>query len=126
MYVKEISQENITGILGTFQILMHTTGIFLMYVMGAYLDYTTVIIIVTGLSVLTLIALTKAPESPAFLVKQDRIEVSDKECTFCLKWLLESVDDCQIMKHDRKKVIVNQKNVSYGFIFTTRDSYHHS
>lgn len=76
MYVKEISQENLTGILGTFPILMHTTGIFLMYVIGAYLDYYTVIIIVTIIPIMTFLAMIKAPESPAFLVKKDKIDVS--------------------------------------------------
>ncbi|CAH0717980.1 unnamed protein product, partial [Brenthis ino] len=74
IYVKEISQKDLTGILGTFPILMHTTGIFLMYLMGAYMDYTVVIITVLVVSILTMIAMTRAPESPAFLVKQDKIE----------------------------------------------------
>ena len=76
MYVKEISQENLTGILGTFIMLMYTTGIFLMYVIGAYLDYKTVTIIVTIIPIMTIIAMIKAPESPAFLVKQNKIDVS--------------------------------------------------
>lgn len=76
MYVKEICQQDLTGILGTFPILMHTTGIFLMYLIGAYLEYKTVIIIVTVVPLFTIIAMINAPESPAFLVKLEKIEVS--------------------------------------------------
>lgn len=80
MYVKEISQQDLTGILGTFTILMHTMGIFLMYLIGAYLEYKTVIIIVTVIPIFTIIAMIKAPESPAFLVKQEKIDVSTQDC----------------------------------------------
>ena len=77
MYAKEICQNELTGILGTFPMLMYTIGILLMYFMGTYLDYTTVSIILTVLSILTILGLFKAPETPGVFVKQGKIDVSN-------------------------------------------------
>ena len=74
--MREICQENMIGILGTLPIVMNSFGVFLMYLMGAYLKYDTVNIITTVVPVVTMIAMIKAPESPAFLVKRDKIDVS--------------------------------------------------
>ena len=76
IYVKEISQDDIRGILGTFTQLLQTTGILVMYILGAYLDYYTVIMIVMGVPILVALLLLKAPESPAYLVKRGKINVS--------------------------------------------------
>ena len=76
IYVKEISQDEIRGILGTFPQILQTTGILVIYLLGAYLDYYTVIISVLGVPVLIALILLKAPESPAYLVKRGKINVS--------------------------------------------------
>ena len=57
--------------------LMYAIGIFLMYLMGTYLDYTTVAIILTVLSILTILGMIQAPETPAILVKHGKIDVSN-------------------------------------------------
>lgn len=75
MYVKEISQDNIRGILGTLLILMQNIGILTMYAMGSYLDYYTVIWLALSIPVVTILLMLKAPESPAFLVQQGKFEV---------------------------------------------------
>ncbi|KAI8432940.1 hypothetical protein MSG28_013837 [Choristoneura fumiferana] len=69
MYTKEISQDDIRGLLGSLLIFFHNLGIFLMYVIGAYLDYYTVLYVVVGLPVLSFLLMLKCPESPGFLVK---------------------------------------------------------
>lgn len=76
MYVKEISQDNIRGLLGSLMILMQNIGILTMYAMGSYLKYHTVLWIVLGIPVLTMVLMLKAPESPAYLVKVGKTDVS--------------------------------------------------
>lgn len=76
MYVKEISQDNIRGLLGSLMILMQNIGILTMYAMGSYLQYHTVLWIVLGIPVLTMVLMLKAPESPAYLVKVGKTDVS--------------------------------------------------
>ncbi|XP_041976803.1 uncharacterized protein LOC121731440 [Aricia agestis] len=74
LYVKEISQDSMKGILGSFLILMSNIGLFTMFTMGAFLDYHTVLYLVVGLPVLTAFLMLKAPDSPAFLVRQGKID----------------------------------------------------
>ncbi|XP_072948290.1 trehalose transporter 1-like protein [Epargyreus clarus] len=74
LYIKEISQDSIRGTLVSMIILMQNIGVFVMYIMGAYLDYYTIVYIVACIPVVTGILLFKAPQSPAFLVKQGKTE----------------------------------------------------
>ncbi|CAH0717982.1 unnamed protein product, partial [Brenthis ino] len=110
IYVKEISQEDLAGILGTLPILTHTTGIFLMYVMGAYMDYTVVIITALVVPILTIITMTKAPESPAFLVKQNKIEKA-KETVAYLRGLDKDHDIVERVIDDLIKEEVRFKSL---------------
>lgn len=76
MYVKEISQESIRGTLGTIMTVFQNVGTLLMYALGGYLDYYTALYIVAGIPAVNILLLSKAPESPSFLVKVGKIEVS--------------------------------------------------
>lgn len=84
MYVKEISQDSIRGMMVSLFALMQNIGIFAMYAMGAYLDYYTVLWIVAWIPFVTIIAFIKAPESPAFLVKVGKLEVGSMFFLFLL------------------------------------------
>ncbi|XP_053617858.1 facilitated trehalose transporter Tret1-like [Plodia interpunctella] len=74
VYVKEISQDNIRGMLVSMFLLMQNLGILMIYAMGSYLGYYTVLWIVLTMSVASVLALIKAPESPSFLVKIGKYE----------------------------------------------------
>ncbi|CAK1591423.1 unnamed protein product [Parnassius mnemosyne] len=82
MYVKEISQDDIRGLLGSLLIMGQNLGIFIMYAMGAYLDYYLVLWIVFSLPLVTAILMLKAPESPAYLVKKGQFELAAKTIAF--------------------------------------------
>ncbi|CAH3940306.1 unnamed protein product [Pieris brassicae] len=74
MYVKEISQDSIRGVLGSLLILSQNLGVLFMYIIGAYLDYYTVQWAVLGLPIVASVLMFKAPEAPAYLVKQGKID----------------------------------------------------
>ncbi|XP_050356141.1 facilitated trehalose transporter Tret1-like isoform X2 [Nymphalis io] len=74
MYIKEISRDDLRGILCTFSMIFQTVGVFIMYCIGAYLSYYTVIYVAVGLPILTMLGMIFAPESPEFLVKQGKID----------------------------------------------------
>lgn len=76
MYVKEISHDNIRGLLGSLLIFMQNIGFLTMYAMGSYLDYHTVVWIALSIPILTVVLMLKAPESPAYLVKIGKTKVS--------------------------------------------------
>lgn len=76
MYVKEISQDNIRGQLGSLLIMFQNIGVLIMYILGAYLEYFTTLYSVIWLPFLTFLMLLKAPESPAYLLKIGKVNVS--------------------------------------------------
>lgn len=83
MYVKEISQDNIRGQLGSLLIMFQNIGILIMFILGAYLGYFTTLYSVIWLPFLTFLMLLKAPESPAYLLKTGKVNVSTE--WFCTK-----------------------------------------
>ncbi|XP_041970159.1 facilitated trehalose transporter Tret1-like [Aricia agestis] len=74
MYVKEISQDETRGVLSSLIVLSQNIGMFSMYLMGAYLEYYTVMQLSVGLPIFAAVLMIKAPESPVFLVKQGKME----------------------------------------------------
>lgn len=65
-----------TGTIVSLSFLMQNIGIVLMYLLGAYFDYYTMLWICLVLNVLTVTMMLFAPESPAYLVKRGQIDVS--------------------------------------------------
>ncbi|XP_060805931.1 facilitated trehalose transporter Tret1 [Amyelois transitella] len=82
IYVKEISQDNIRGMLVSMIILMQNIGVLTMFAMGAYLDYVTVLWVGLTVSLLSIVALIKIPESPSYLVKEGKYEQAEKIIAF--------------------------------------------
>ncbi|XP_052748279.1 uncharacterized protein LOC113511257 [Galleria mellonella] len=82
MYIKELSQDNIRGLLVSLVGLNQNLGYIIMYAMGAYLEYYTVLWIVVWLPLVLILFLMKAPESPAFLVKIGKYEAAASTIAF--------------------------------------------
>ncbi|KAJ2951602.1 hypothetical protein O0L34_g13758 [Tuta absoluta] len=93
IYVKEISQDNVRGLTGSIMMLFQNVGYITMYIMGAYLNYFTVLKIVIFLPFATVLLMWQAPETPSYLVKHGKIE----EATTTIAWLRGlSADNKQI------------------------------
>ncbi|CAG9570622.1 unnamed protein product [Danaus chrysippus] len=122
MYVKEISQDDIRGVLGTLVILLQTTGLLFMYVIGTYLSYFTVTVITLSISIAATILVFKAPESPAFLVKLEKYEEAAETVAY-LRGLdkndktVQNVLDC--MK-DEEALFKSLPNITFASIFKNR------
>ncbi|VVC98715.1 unnamed protein product [Leptidea sinapis] len=79
IYVKEISQKNNSGILVSLQVLLQNVGLFIMFLMGIYVNYYNILLITSIFPILSLILFWYiAPESPAYLVKQKKIDEAYK------------------------------------------------
>lgn len=76
MYIREISQDSIKGLLGTLIMSAQHIGVLVMYAMGSYLNYHTTLWIVLCFAIATFLLILLIPESPAFLVKIGKFEVS--------------------------------------------------
>ncbi|CAH0629168.1 unnamed protein product [Chrysodeixis includens] len=74
MYVKEIAQDDIRGTLSSIFVLAQSAGILIMYAMGGYLNYYTVLWVVVGIPILAFGLFLRAPESPAYLVREGKVD----------------------------------------------------
>lgn len=109
MYIKEISQDNIRGTLTSIFALAQSTGILLMYALGGFLDYHSVLWVVVGLPILTFLIFFKAPESPSFLVKMGKTNVSLFHCIII--YFINSFNQSECIQ-SKIKVIITRKRYS--------------
>ncbi|XP_028041317.1 facilitated trehalose transporter Tret1-like [Bombyx mandarina] len=119
VYVKEISQDNIRGVLGTLLILMQNVGILSMFALGSRLEYHTVLWIAITVPIATVLLMLKAPESPAFLVKKGNI--AKAEATVALLRGLEVTDkivmsEVEMMQNEYSQ-FKSLPNISFVSIF---------
>ncbi|XP_026745106.1 facilitated trehalose transporter Tret1-like [Trichoplusia ni] len=82
MYIKEFAQDSIRGTLLSIFVIAQSMGILIIYALGGYLDYYTVLWVVIGLPILGFGLFLKAPESPAHLVKVGKIEEAASTLSF--------------------------------------------
>lgn len=72
----KVASDNIRGALGSLFILSQNMGYLLVYVAGDLLSFTALLWICTALPAVFLVGFIFMPETPVFLVKQGKIEVS--------------------------------------------------
>ncbi|CAH2097893.1 unnamed protein product [Euphydryas editha] len=82
MYIKEISQDDMRGILCALTTIFQSLGIFMMYLIGVYLDYYSVIYVIVSIPIMTMLGMILAPESPEILIKQGKIDKAMKTVAF--------------------------------------------
>ncbi|CAG9131602.1 unnamed protein product [Plutella xylostella] len=93
LYVKEISEDSIRGMTGTFIIFSQTVGNLLVFVLGDLLPYNTVLWILLAIPLLHFGIMTRLPETPSYLIKCGKNEETAK----VLSWLRSlPADHCSI------------------------------
>ncbi|KAF9797786.1 hypothetical protein SFRURICE_017981 [Spodoptera frugiperda] len=93
LYVKEISEDSIRGMTGTFVIFSQTAGNLLVFILGDMLPFNTVLWILLAIPLIHFCILLRLPETPSYLVKCGRNEETAK----VLAWLRSlPVDDKSI------------------------------
>ncbi|CAH0596888.1 unnamed protein product [Chrysodeixis includens] len=83
LYTKEISSNEVRGMLGSLVILFHTTGNLFLYIIGDILSYRTILWICLAMPTIHLIIFMMMPESPSYLVKKNDMEGAGR----ALAWL---------------------------------------
>lgn len=78
MYTAEISESSIRGSLGSFFQLMITAGILYTYMLGAVVSYTWLAVLCGLVPVVFLISFFSAPESPAYLLRNNKRSQAEK------------------------------------------------
>jgi MFS family permease len=74
-YLVEIATIKTRGFLGSLMIFFLNVGIVAMYVMGAYISYNVVLIIMLAQPIVFFVLMLRMPETPVFLAKNNRYQV---------------------------------------------------
>uniref|UniRef100_A0A2A4J8P9 Major facilitator superfamily (MFS) profile domain-containing protein n=1 Tax=Heliothis virescens TaxID=7102 RepID=A0A2A4J8P9_HELVI len=104
LYVKEISEDSIRGMTGTFVIFSQTAGNLLVFVLGDLLPFNTVLWILLAIPLIHFCILLRLPETPSYLVKCGRNEDTAK----VLAWLRSLPVDDKSISEEVDRLIIEQ------------------
>ncbi|XP_055302940.1 uncharacterized protein LOC129568722 [Sitodiplosis mosellana] len=82
LYLSEISIDSVRGVLGSTLILSENVGILLAFTLGYLCDFYTIPKVVIGLTALCAVLICFLPDTPSFLMKQNRIDSARKSIRF--------------------------------------------
>ncbi|KAH8377879.1 hypothetical protein KR093_007661, partial [Drosophila rubida] len=77
IYIAELAEDSVRGILGTFLVLTCNVGVVLAFVLGYYFNYATVSWIVSTLSLLFVVCFWFMPETPQHLMQRQKPEQAE-------------------------------------------------
>lgn len=82
LYITEMSENGIRGALGALYFVCLASGILLIYILGAYLNYFLVPIVVLVIPASFLISLMFLPDTPVSLLSRNKVEEAFKSLKF--------------------------------------------
>lgn len=77
LFLSEIAVDRVRGVLGSSLVLTCNVGILIAFTFGSYLDYYATPKFVISSTVVCAVGLFFFPESPTFLVQQNKLRVSN-------------------------------------------------
>ncbi|XP_028029446.1 facilitated trehalose transporter Tret1-like [Bombyx mandarina] len=104
LYVKEISEDSIRGMTGTFVIFSQTAGNLLVFILGDFLPFNTVLWILLAIPVVHFCVFLKLPETPSYLIKCGKNEETRK----VIGWLRSLPKDHKLVNEEIDRLIVEQ------------------
>ncbi|XP_053618343.1 facilitated trehalose transporter Tret1-like [Plodia interpunctella] len=104
LYVKEISEDRIRGMTGTFVIFSQTVGNLLVFILGDQLPFHTVLWILLAIPLVHFCILLRLPETPSYLIKCGKNEETAK----VLSWLRSLPPDDVQIKEEMDRLIIEQ------------------
>ncbi|XP_063369701.1 facilitated trehalose transporter Tret1-like [Cydia amplana] len=104
LYVKEISEDSIRGMTGTFVIFSQTMGNLLVFILGDLLPFQTVLWILLAIPLLHFCICLRLPETPPYLIKCGRNEETAK----VLSWLRSLPQDDKRISEEVDRLIIEQ------------------
>ncbi|XP_047540299.1 facilitated trehalose transporter Tret1-like isoform X2 [Vanessa atalanta] len=104
LYVKEISEDSIRGMTGTFIIFSQTVGNLLVFILGDLLPFHTVLWILLAIPLIHFCILLRLPETPSYLIKCGKNEETAK----VLGWLRSVPHTDKAISDEVDKLIIEQ------------------
>ncbi|XP_041975213.1 facilitated trehalose transporter Tret1-like [Aricia agestis] len=111
LYVKEISEDSIRGMTGTFVIFSQTMGNLLVFILGDLLQFNTALWILLAIPLIHFCILLRLPETPSYLIKCGRSEESAK----VLGWLRSVPATDESISQEMERLIIEQKTCDPKF-----------
>lgn len=104
LYVKEISEDSIRGMTGTFIIFSQTVGNLFVFVLGDLLPFNTVLWILLAIPLIHFCILLRLPETPSYLIKCGKTQ----EATRVLACLRSLPQDDKTISEEVDRLVVEQ------------------
>ncbi|GBP24937.1 Facilitated trehalose transporter Tret1 [Eumeta japonica] len=104
LYVKEISEDSIRGMTGTFIIFSQTVGNLLIFILGDFLQFMSVLGVCLAIPILHFLIVLKMPETPSYLIKRGK----NQEAAQVLGWLRSLPPDHRTIIEEVDKLVVEQ------------------
>ncbi|CAG4939658.1 unnamed protein product [Colias eurytheme] len=111
LYVKEISEDSIRGMTGTFVIFSQTVGNLLVFVLGDLLPFNTVLWILLAIPLVHFCILLRLPDTPSYLVKCGKNEETAK----VLGWLRSIPHTDNSISEEVDRLIIEQTTSELKF-----------
>ncbi|XP_063701181.1 facilitated trehalose transporter Tret1-like [Culicoides brevitarsis] len=126
VYVTEIANNDIRGILGSLTVLLHNIGLVISYAVCSYAHYFTVPYIGIGASVIFFVWSLMIPESPTYLMERGRTAEAEKACIWLGKEKIVSVETTTLKTEKKESFTLNdlctrssRRGLFLGFILIT-------
>ncbi|KAJ0171571.1 hypothetical protein K1T71_013121 [Dendrolimus kikuchii] len=104
LYVKEISEDSIRGMTGTFVIFSQTMGNLLVFILGDLLPFNVALWIFLAIPLIHFCILLRLPETPSYLIKCGRNEDTAK----VLCWLRSLPEGDKSIAEEVDRLIIEQ------------------
>ncbi|XP_023937196.2 facilitated trehalose transporter Tret1 [Bicyclus anynana] len=104
LYVKEISEDSIRGMTGTFVIFSQTVGNLLVFILGDLLPFQTVLWILLAIPLVHFCILLRLPDTPSYLIKCGKNEETAK----VLGWLRSLPHTDKAISEEVDRLIIEQ------------------
>uniref|UniRef100_A0A1I8P3K2 Major facilitator superfamily (MFS) profile domain-containing protein n=1 Tax=Stomoxys calcitrans TaxID=35570 RepID=A0A1I8P3K2_STOCA len=88
-YVAEITEPKYRGILSALGSTCVITGVFIQFIMGSLMDWRTIAAVSSAFPVISIISLCFIPESPTWLIREERFREAVKSLQWLRGWVPE-------------------------------------
>ncbi|XP_075146477.1 facilitated trehalose transporter Tret1 isoform X2 [Haematobia irritans] len=88
-YVAEITEPKYRGILSALGSTCVITGVFIQFIMGSLMDWRTIAAVSSAFPVISIISLCFIPESPTWLIREERFREAIKSLQWLRGWVPE-------------------------------------
>ncbi|KAG4078589.1 hypothetical protein HA402_003236 [Bradysia odoriphaga] len=113
VFLVEIADDRIRGILGATIMVSENTGVLLGFAIGGFCDYQVLPAVGITLNLLSVILFVWFPESPPFLVSQDKMVAAEKSIRFYRNLRIDDTAAVEeTMEHLKQAVAEAQGNVN--------------